>query len=138
MTLADLHVALGLPVILANAAVALWAFAAHWLKPLQVRALWWAVAAAQVSIFVQATLGAVGLTDGADRPGIHFFYGFLAITGVALLYAWRSNEALAQWRYLVYGLGGAFVTGLLIRAHTLPVVAAAAASFVGEPLAVSL
>ena len=75
---------------------------------------------AQALIAVEAFIGAAALTsfDG-ERPGFHLFYGFLALTGVMMLYAYRSYDQLAEYRYLLYGAGGLFVTGLLIRAVLL-------------------
>lgn len=118
---------MAVPLIVLNAGIGLWALAAHWVHGLRIPALVWSTVVAQAMIFVQATVGALALAEGSARPGIHFFYGFLAITGVALLYAWRSYEALSEWRYLIYGLGGLFIAGLLLRAHTLPVAAEGAA-----------
>lgn len=112
----ELHSALGWPVVIVNGIGALWALAAHWRPEVATRALWPTIFVGQGLIFVQAFLGAAALSgfDG-ERPGFHIFYGFLAMTGVLLLYAYRNYEGLSRHRYLLYGLGGLFVAGLLIR-----------------------
>jgi len=114
--MAALHAALGWPVVVINAVGAFWALAAHRNPQLATRALWPTIFAGQGLIFVQAFLGAATLSafDG-ERPGFHIFYGFLAMTGVMVLYAYRNYEGLSRYRYLLYGLGGLFVAGLLIR-----------------------
>lgn len=78
--------------------------------------MWAVIFIAQALIFAQAFIGAAALSSfEGDRPGFHLFYGFLALTGVLLLYAYRSYEQLAQYRYLLYGVGGLFISGLLVR-----------------------
>ena len=44
------------------------------------------------------------------------FYGFLTLLAVGLIIGYRQ---LAQYRNLLYGLGGLFIMGLSIRAMTL-------------------
>jgi hypothetical protein len=113
--LRDLHINFGWVVIFANGIAGLWALGAHWLEPLRLRALWWFVIAAELTIFVQVGLG-VGLVagQGIEAPQFHMFYGFVAIIAVALLYAYRNQ--LRANMYLFYGLGGLFLMGLGIRA----------------------
>lgn len=112
--LRDLHVALAWLVILGNAAAGLWALAAHWLEPLRVRALWLLTAVAQGSIVVQVALGVAALSELDGEPDrFHFFYGFVAVATVGIIYSYRSQ--LAAHRYLLYGGGGLFLTGLALR-----------------------
>jgi len=114
-TLRDLHVNWAWVVIFSNGIAGLWALGAHWAAPLRLRALWWFVVAAELSIFVQVGLG-VGMVagEGIKAPQFHMFYGFVAIISVALLYAYRNQ--LKPHVYLLYGGGGLFLMGLGIRA----------------------
>ena len=112
--LADLHRALAWFVVLANGAVAAWALAAHWLERLRLRALWIATAVAQAAIFVQVIVGVAHLNiDDVEVPQIHTFYGFLALITIAVIYSYRDQ--VRPQRYLLYGVGGLFLVGLLIR-----------------------
>jgi hypothetical protein len=105
-------------VVLANAAAGTWALGAHWLEPLRVRALWWFVAVAQASIFVEVILGvAIVAREDIPTPQFHAFYGFVAIATVGIIYSYRHQ--LEQWKYLLYGLGGLFLMGLNIRSMVL-------------------
>jgi hypothetical protein len=102
-------------VILANGLAGLWALAAHWVAPLRVRALWWFVVVAELTIFVQVGLGVYMVASGQNEaPQFHMFYGFVAIITVAILYAYRNQLRARQ--YLLYGGGGLFLMGLGIRA----------------------
>jgi hypothetical protein len=105
-------------VVVANGAVGVWALGAHWLQAWRRAALWWATAVAEVAIFVQVALGvAIVAVDDLDPPQFHMFYGFVALITVGIIYSYRQQ--LAQWRYLLYGLGGLFLMGLAIRAMVL-------------------
>ena len=114
-SLRDFHVQWAWVVIFANALAGLWALGAHWLAPLRLRALWWFVIAAELTVFVQVAFG-VGLVAGQGMKAqqFHMFYGFVAIIAVALLYAYRNQ--LRPRMYLLYGGGSLFVMGLAIRA----------------------
>ena len=102
-------------VIIGNGLAGLWALAANAVPGLRTRALWWFVAIAQVSVFVQVVLGVVLLRgEHLTAPTFHVFYGFVAAFAVAILYAYRAQ--LRHRLYLLYGLGGLFVMGLGIRA----------------------
>lgn len=113
--LLDLHQGFAWFVIIGNGLAGVWALAANWIEPLRTRALWWFVAVAEISIFVQVGLG-VGLVagQGIEAPSFHMFYGFVAIIAVGIIYSYRSQ--MEQYRYLLYGLGGLFLMGLGIRA----------------------
>lgn len=105
-------------VVVANGVAGLWVLCAHWLAALRLRVMWWCVAVAQVSLFVQAALGAAILADeDLPAPEFHVFYGFVAIITVAIIYSYRDQ--VERWLYLLYGLGGLFLMGLAIRAMTL-------------------
>jgi hypothetical protein len=104
--------------VLSNGVAGAWALAAHRLRPLRHRALWWFTVAAQLTIFVEVGLGVV-LVSAQDYevPRFHAFYGFVAIIAVAIIYSYQAQ--LRDRRYLLYGLGGLFVMGLAIRAMVL-------------------
>lgn len=104
--------------IISNGLVGLWALAANWLTALRVKALWWATAAAQLTVFVQVTFGVILVNRyGFEFPQFHAFYGFVAIMAVAIIYAYRIQ--MRHRLYLLYGLGSLFVMGLGIRALLL-------------------
>jgi hypothetical protein len=112
--LLGLHEAVAWFLILSNAAVGLWALAAHWRPALRVTALWWATGVAQVTVFVQAILGAaLTKTEDVELDDMHALYGFSAIVAVGIIYSYRQQ--LADKKFLLYGLGGLFIMGLGIR-----------------------
>ncbi len=105
-------------VIFSNLFVGVWALAAHWIAPLRVKQLWWAVIVAQATIFVQVTLGVYLISAGGiEAPGMHTFYGFIAIVSVAVIYSYRHQ--LKAWLYMLYGLGSLFLVGLALRSYFL-------------------
>jgi len=113
--LLDYHESFAWFVIISNGLAGLWALGAHWLEPLRTRALWWFIAIAELTIFVQVAMG-VGLVagQGFQAPKFHMFYGFVAIITVGLIYSYRQQ--MEKHKYLLYGLGGLFLMGLGIRA----------------------
>lgn len=115
--MSDLHETFSWVVVLLNGAAGLWVTAAHWVEPLRVKPMWWAVYVAHGSVMVQVSLGAylIGFA-GIEADRIHTFYGFLCLVAVMLIVAYKH---LAQYRYLLYGLGSLFIMGLAIRAMTL-------------------
>jgi hypothetical protein len=118
MTVRQIHDQLAWFVVVGNGMAGLWALAAHWLVPLRHAALWWWTAMAHVSIFVQGALGVGILVDeDMEPPEFHVFYGFLAMVAVGIIYSYRQQ--VAAYRYLLYGWGGLFITGLIIRAMLL-------------------
>ncbi len=117
-TVLDIHVAWAWVVVLSNAAVGLWCLGAHWLEPLRVRQIWWAVVLAESTIAVEVVLGVVMVAgQGIDAPEFHMFYGFVALVTVAILYSYRTQ--VKPWLYLLYGFGSLFLMGLGIRAMLL-------------------
>ena len=117
-SLAELHADIGWPVVIANGLAGVWSLAAHWVRGLRLRSLWWFAALAQSLLFLQAGLG-VGLVAGQGREvtGFHMFYGFIALAAVGILFSYRSQ--LAPKRHLLYGWGGLFLMGLAMRAMFL-------------------
>lgn len=118
MTLRQAHADFAWVVVVANAAVGLWALAAHYRPALRVPALWRATLAAEVAIFVQVALGvALVAVQGLEVAQFHAFYGFVAIATVGIIYSYRQQ--VAPHRHLLYGLGGLFLMGLALRALTI-------------------
>lgn len=113
--LLDLHQSFAWFVIIGNGLAGVWALAAHWLRALRTRALWWFTVVVEVAIFVQVAMG-VGLVagQGIEAPQFHMFYGFVAIIAVGLIYSYRQQ--MEPYRFLLYGFGGLFLMGLGIRA----------------------
>ena len=114
-TLRSVHEDWSWVVIVGNGGAGLWSLAAIRWAPLRSRALWWFTGFVQLSVFVQAGLGA-GLVSGESgrTHQFHMFYGFLAIVAVAIIYSYRQQ--MRHRLYLLYGLGGLLVMGLGIRA----------------------
>ncbi len=89
--------------------------AANWLTSLRTRALWWFIGIAELTIFVQVTLGVILVNKyKLEFPKFHAFYGFVAIMAVAIIYSYRNQ--MKHRLYLLYGLGSLFLMGLGIRA----------------------
>jgi len=114
VTLLGIHEGFSWVVVLSNAAVGLWALAAHYREDLRKPALWWATLAAELTVFVQVFLG-VGVmrADDVEVDDLHALYGFSGIVAVGIIYSYRQQ--LAEKKYLLYGLGGLFIMGLGIR-----------------------
>ncbi len=101
--------------IVGNGLAGLWAVAANYLPAVRSRALWWFIGLAEVTVFVQVTIGAILV--GRYKlvfPKFHAFYGFVAIVAVAIIYSYRFQ--MKHRLYLLYGLGSLFIMGLSIRA----------------------
>jgi heme A synthase len=118
-TIRSIHETWAWVMVLSNGLVGLWALAAHWTTKVRTPVLWWCIGAAEITIAVQVTLGAimVGSYD-VPLPEFHAFYGFIALIAVAIIYSYRSQ--LRHRIYLLYGLGSLFVMGLGIRAMLIP------------------
>ena len=114
-SLSEAHVTVAWVTLACNGAAAVWALAAHKLPRLRVRVLWWFVLGAQLLLIAEIIVG-VGLMAGQDRdvPGIHTFYGFVTLAAIGILYSYR-NQVGRRWHYLLYGWGGLFIVGLVIR-----------------------
>ena len=114
-SLTGVHATLAWAVLAANGAAALWALAAHRFEPLRSRALWWFVLEAQLLLVAEIVLGVVLMAGGGRQvPGIHTFYGFVTLAAVGILFSYRTHVGRGR-RYLLYGWGGLFVVGLIIR-----------------------
>lgn len=114
----QIHADFAWVVVGTNALVGLWALGAHYRDQLRSRWLWPATIAAEVTIFVQVTLGvALVALDDLDVAQMHAFYGFIAIATVGIVYSYRQQ--VAAHRYLLYGLAGLFLMGLALRALTI-------------------
>ena len=114
----DTHVALGWALIIANGLVGIWALAAHFEERLRHRALWFAVALAELLVLAQVVLGvAYQSSTDAERDSFHQLYGFAAFASVGILYAYRSE--MRDKPHLLYGLGSLWLMGLGIRAITI-------------------
>lgn len=115
MSLRDAHVWWAWVVIVANGLVGVWALGAHRWPALRRPALWWCTAAAELAIAVEVILGAILVNrETGKAPQFHMFYGFVALATVGIIYSYRQQ--LASRRYLLYGFGGLFLTGLALRA----------------------
>jgi hypothetical protein len=120
LTLYDVHHALAWFLVLANAAVGVWALAAQYLPVLRVRPMWWAIGVAQLSAFVIAIVGVLMVNRyDVELDQFHALYGFSAIVAVGILYSYRGSPFVKDKVYLLYGLGGLFIMGLGIRAMYL-------------------
>ncbi len=119
-TLIDVHRATGWFLILSNGAVGAWALIAQRWPAWRHRALWWAVAVAQLSTFAIAIVGVL-LVNRYDREldQFHALYGFSTIVAVGVLYSYRSSPFVTDKVHLLYGAGSLFIMGLGIRALTL-------------------
>lgn len=113
--LSEAHAALAWAVLAANGAAAVWALAAHRLPWLRSRALWWFVLEAQLLLVAEIVLGVVLVAGGSrEVPGVHTFYGFVTLAAVGVLVSYRTHVGRER-RYLLYGWGGLFIVGLIIR-----------------------
>jgi hypothetical protein len=116
--LLDVHEVVAWVLVLGNGLAGLWALGAQWLTPLRRRALWWFVGATQVVVAIQVILGVtVQQADDVEAPGMHAFYGFVALVSVGLIYSYRQQ--MKDRQYLLYGLGCLFIMGLGIRAMVI-------------------
>jgi hypothetical protein len=112
-TLTNLHTNWAWVVIIGNALAGIWSLGAHKVEPLRTRGLWWYIALAQASMFVQVILGVIMVNrDKLEFPQFHAFYGFVGIIAIAIIY----STQLKGKTYLLYGFGSLFIMGLGIRA----------------------
>ena len=102
-------------VVVGNGLAGGWALGANWLPQMRTRALWWFIAIAELTVFVQVVLGVILVNrDKVPFPRFHAFYGFVAIIAIAIIYSYRVQ--MKHRLYLLYGLGSLFIAGLAIRA----------------------
>ena len=115
LMLVDLHKSWAWYVIIANGLAGFWSLGAHKFESLRTRALWWFTLLAQLTVFVQVTLGVIMVNKyKLEFPQFHAFYGFVGIIAVAIIYSYRNQ--MKHRLYLLYGFGGLFIMGLGIRA----------------------
>jgi hypothetical protein len=99
-----------------NALAGAWCLAAFRFPRLRGRAMWATVIVAQVSVFVQATLGAILSRQNDVHLGdMHALYGFSAIVAAMIMYGYRTSPFLKGKELLLYGLGSLFIMGLGLR-----------------------
>jgi hypothetical protein len=111
----DLHKGWAWFVIIGNGLAGVWSLAAHRYPQFRSRALWWFIAIAELSMFVQVVLGTYMVASQKFiHPKFHSFYGFVGIIAIGILYSYRRQ--LKSRMYLLYGYGSLFVMGLGIRA----------------------
>jgi len=99
--------------IISNAAVGVWALAAHRWTTVRHRALWVAVIIAQLTTGVQAVLGvALSRAEDIEINDMHMLYGFSAIVAVGIMYSYRGSPFMKGQEHLLYGFGSLFIMGL--------------------------
>lgn len=99
-----------------NALAGVWCLAAYQLSHLRGRVLWATVIVAQLTVFVQAMIGAaLSRRDDVELNDMHALYGFSAIIAVGIMYSYRTSPFLKGKELLLYGFGGLFVMGLGLR-----------------------
>jgi hypothetical protein len=99
-----------------NAASGAWCLIAYRWTSLRTRAMWAVVIVAQLTVFVQAVLGALLANQpGVELNDMHALYGFSAIIAVAIMYSYRTSPFMQGKQLLLYGFGGLFVMGLGLR-----------------------
>ena len=112
----DWHRGVAWALIACNAAAGVWALAAHPWPRLRGWPLWALVIAAQLTVFAQAILGVVLVTNyDRELDDFHALYGFSAIIAVGILYSYRTSPFMRGKEYLLYGVGCLFIMGLGIR-----------------------
>ena len=118
MTLRSLHADFAWVVVVANAAVGLWALGAHYDERLRRPSLWRATLVAELTIFVEVAHGvALVAVKDYEVAQFHAFYGFVAMATVGIVYSYRQQ--IAPHRHLLYGLGGLFLMGLALRSISI-------------------
>ncbi|HEY5663601.1 MAG TPA: hypothetical protein VIS05_06160 [Ilumatobacter sp.] len=99
-----------------NAVAGAWCLLAFRLGRWGGRPVWATVIAAQLSVFVQAAVGAVlANQDGVELDDMHALYGFSAIVAVAIMYSYRTSPFMKGKALVLYGFGSLFVMGLGLR-----------------------
>jgi ABC-type phosphate transport system auxiliary subunit len=91
--MADVHLVVGVALIGANLLAAAWGGVA-WLRERASIAFWYLLRAAQVSVFIQVTLGALLVVTGHEAAdGLHYLYGILPLPVSLLAEAARTGAA---------------------------------------------
>jgi hypothetical protein len=113
----DIHGVVAWFFIGANAAVGIWALAAHRWAKLRGIAGWIAVGIAETIVIIQVLLGVVIQVQEDIEGGQHQLYGFAAFASVGIIFAYRNE--MRDRPYLLYGLGSLWLMGLGIRGVVL-------------------
>jgi hypothetical protein len=112
----ELHMIVGLTLIVANAIVGIWGLIAY--RRDRPPGSWYvqALAVAQTAVIAQATIGLVLLSQG-HRPGdkLHFAYGLLPLLAIAYPYALRGEDGRRNLFY--FAVGSTVVAALGVRAY---------------------
>ena len=112
----DAHEVNGWLLIGFNALAGVACLVAYRWSALRGRTIWTIVIVAQLTTFVQATLGTVLFRrPGVERNDMHALYGFSAIIAVAIMYSYRTSPFMKGKELLLYGAGSLFVMGLGLR-----------------------
>ena len=99
-----------------NAAIGVWCLLAYQLSQLRGRLMWIGVIVAQLTIFVQAVVGALlSNREGVELDDMHALYGFSAIVAVGIMYSYRTSPFMKGKELVLYGFGSLFVMGLGLR-----------------------
>ena len=99
-----------------NAAIGVWCLLAYQLSQLRGRPMWIGVIVAQLTIFVQAVVGALlSNREGVELDDMHALYGFSAIVAVGIMYSYRTSPFMKGKELVLYGFGSLFVMGLGLR-----------------------
>jgi hypothetical protein len=115
VTLRELHGDFAWVVVGTNAVVGLWALAAHFQERWRSPRLWPATLVAELTIVAQVVMGvSLVAVQHYQVAQFHAFYGFVAFATVGIIYSYRQQ--LKAHLYLLYGLGGLFLMGLVLRA----------------------
>jgi ABC-type phosphate transport system auxiliary subunit len=91
--MSEVHLVVGVSLIALNLLAAAWGGVA-WLRARASIAFWYMLRAAQVSVFVQVTLGALLVVTGHEAAdGLHYVYGVLPLPVSLLAEAARTGAA---------------------------------------------
>jgi ABC-type phosphate transport system auxiliary subunit len=100
--MADVHLVCGVALIAANLLAAAWG-GVSWLRGRASIAFWYLLRAAQVSVFIQVTLGALLVVTGHEAAdGLHYVYGVLPLPVSLLAEAARTGAAEREIGELVF------------------------------------
>jgi hypothetical protein len=112
----DVHMVVGICLIVLNAVVAIWGYTAYRRDSPPGGAFTQVLALAQTTVIAQATLGLILVSDGyrpADK--LHFAYGLLPLLAIAYPYALRGEDG--RRNILYFSIGSGLVAALGVRAY---------------------
>ncbi len=112
----DLHEINAWVLIGSNAAAGAWCLLAYQFSVMRGRPMWVAVIVAQLTTFVQASIGALlANREGVELDDMHALYGFSAIVAVGIMYSYRTSPFMKGKELVLYGFGSLFIMGLGLR-----------------------